>query len=272
MDLEQTCAALHLKSDQLRQEFDELKSWLSVVKENMDLRDKMQSSNGDTLVTMTASEAKSFNEWQNERQFRSEVQQTTARQEQRTSSPIDFKSFIQSSMHTDTNEKVELQSCQPEFPLEVKGPDRLFGEISYQLDMRIMSYVFQGQKRFYGFTVLNIAEKIIEVSTHPLTGKLDEGYRLYLSQRYAELMERLSQLGYKAALHPRFTEFIVNTYSILMSRPGEYSPQEVDYNNPDFLRKLILTSAPEKLQKDLLLVLTCLCSMAKRDGKPLLFW
>ncbi|XP_029359625.1 speriolin-like protein [Echeneis naucrates] len=150
--------------------------------------------------------------------------------------------------------------------------DRLLGEIAYQLDGRILSHVFQGHKRFYGFTVLNIPDKIIEVSTHPLSGQVDEGYRLHLTQRYAHIMEQLKRLGYKTTLHPPFTEFIVNTYGILKERPTDNSPQAIDYNNPDFLRNTIVKTAPGKLQKDLLLVLTCLCSMAEKDGKPLVIW
>lgn len=45
----------------------------------------------------------------------------------------------------------------------IAGPDRLLGEIAYQLDRRILSHVFQGHKRLYGFTLLNIPEKITEV-------------------------------------------------------------------------------------------------------------
>ncbi|XP_069551601.1 speriolin-like protein [Brachyistius frenatus] len=152
------------------------------------------------------------------------------------------------------------------------GLSRLFGEIAYQLDQRILSHVFKGQKRLYGFTVVNIPDKIIEVSTHPLTGKADEGYRLYLTQRYADLMERLHQLGYKATLHPLFTEIIINTYGILKARPSEYSSQEIDFKNPGFLKRLIMTTAPRKLQTDLVAMLACLCSMAQKDKRPLLLW
>lgn len=49
------------------------------------------------------------------------------------------------------------------FHYSIAGPDRLLGEIAYQLDRRILSHVFQGHKRLYGFTLLNIPNKITEV-------------------------------------------------------------------------------------------------------------
>ncbi|XP_070690949.1 speriolin-like protein [Pempheris klunzingeri] len=274
MDLEKTVVAMLSRNEQLRQENDQLKSMLSVVQENIDLRAKMQGFSHDPLEGSTVystSGGKPSNVCQNtfdETQFRKELQK--AKHEHRTSSPVDFKSFIQSSVYTDTNQKAEFQSCQAD--LGVKGPERLLGEVAYQLDRRVLSHVFQGHKRLYGFTLLNVPEKITEVTTHMLTGKVDEGYRVHLTQRYADMMEWLNQFGYNTTLHPPFTEFIVNTYGILKERPGEHSTMAMDYNDPDFLRKVIMTMAPRKLQKDLLLLLTCLCNMAERDRKPLLLW
>uniref|UniRef100_UPI0037E8B434 speriolin-like protein n=1 Tax=Semicossyphus pulcher TaxID=241346 RepID=UPI0037E8B434 len=279
MDLEQTVAALLSKNEQLRQENEQLKSMLSLVKENNDLRTILESFNDDSLeelpVCSASGQKPSSHMWQNtcdERDFRKDLQLTKIQPEHRTSSPVDFKSFLQSSMHTDTSEKAERQSCQTDICLDGKDANRMLGEIAFQLDQRILSYVFQSQKRHYGFTLLNIPVKITEVSTHPLTGKVDEDYRLHLTQRYAGLMEKLNQLGYKTALHPAFTEFIVNSFGILRERPSEHSNQEILFSNTDFLMKVIKTKAPRTLQKDLLLVLTCLCNMAQRDGKPLLLW
>lgn len=53
MNLEQTAVTLRLKNDQLRQDNDQLKSILSVVKENIDLRARMESFNKDTLEELT---------------------------------------------------------------------------------------------------------------------------------------------------------------------------------------------------------------------------
>ncbi|KAM4600826.1 speriolin-like protein [Polymixia lowei] len=175
-------------------------------------------------------------------------------------------------MHTDARVKPEFETCHSYIPQKVKDPERLVGEIAFQLDRRILAHVFQGQTRLYGFTVLNIQDKIIQVSTHPLTARVDEGYRLQLGQRYADLMERLNQLGYNTTLHPPFTEFVINTYGILKQRPGSDTAQEMGYNNPDFLRKVIISTAPGKLLKDLLLLLSCLSYVARMDGKPLFLW
>ena len=53
MDLEQTVAALQSKNEQLGQENDQLKLLLDVVKENRDLRARMQSFNSDSLDELT---------------------------------------------------------------------------------------------------------------------------------------------------------------------------------------------------------------------------
>ncbi|XP_037640369.1 speriolin-like protein [Sebastes umbrosus] len=277
MHLEHTVADLLSENEQLHQDRALLKLMLSVVQENVDLRARIQSSSSDTreelpVCSTSRIPPSSVLNSTNERKFREDMQQTRFQQEKRTSSPLDFKSFMENSTHTGTSEGAEFQSCHAEFPVEVKGQNRLLGEVAYQLDMRILSYVFPGLKRHYGFTLLNIPQKIVEVSTHPLTGKLDEGYQLHLSQRYADLTRRLNQFGYKTALHPQFTEFIVNNYGILKDKPRENCIQEMNFNNPDFLRKLIITTAPRKLQKDLLLVLSCLCNFAEEDRKPLFLW
>ena len=53
MDLEQTVAVLLSKNEQLGQENHLLKCMLGLVKENVELRSEMQSSNTDTLEDIT---------------------------------------------------------------------------------------------------------------------------------------------------------------------------------------------------------------------------
>ncbi|CAL8247104.1 unnamed protein product [Lota lota] len=275
MDLEQANVTLLSENEKLKHDNDHLKMVLRLVKENLKLKTKTFLSSCDTVL-MEPEGSKPTTHIQDtlgESKFGRDLQQSDLKSVHKTSSPINFESFIKGSMHTQTIMKpaVETYSQSSSFSFN-SDPERLVGEIAFQLDRRILSHVFQSQARLYGFTVLNIPDKIIQVSTHPLTGQVDEGYRLHLSQRYTDLMGRLTQLGYNGALHPPFIEFVVNTYGILKQRPDSYTAQEMDYNNADVLREVIFSAAPRKLLQDLLLLLSCLSYMARTDGKPLLMW
>lgn len=110
------------------------------------------------------------------------------------------------------------------------------------------------------------------MSTNPLTGRVDQGYRFHLAQRYKDLMEALKLFGYKATLHPTLSEFLVNSYGILLQRPGHGSTQTVDYSDPDLLRRWIHSIAPPQLEKEVQIFLSCLCHMAEKDEKQLILW
>ncbi|KAJ8354385.1 hypothetical protein SKAU_G00219520 [Synaphobranchus kaupii] len=192
----------------------------------------------------------------------------------KSSTPLTIQSLEKSSS---LKKIVQKEQFSDNTQLSQEGRDskkleRLVGEIAFQLERRILFNVFPDQSRLYGFTVLNIPEKIIQISKHPLTGKVDEDYRYDLSQRHLQLMDRLRMLGYSAPIHGPFAESIVNTYGILKQRPDAYSAEELGYNNPEFLRSIVIKTAPSKFLKDLLCLLSCLCFMARQDSKPLFLW
>ncbi|XP_065126668.1 speriolin-like protein [Paramisgurnus dabryanus] len=246
-------ASLWMEVEELRREVNELKtSLLDVATKNT----RRESEDDCTAVR-----DQRLSESVDERNFSEDL----LRRPQKSSS---FMSLLPSQ----TSSSEDLFSSRFIYH-RLKDPRRLMGEIAFQLDRRILSYVFQEQSRLYGFTVQNIKDKIEQVSTHPLTGKVDEAYKHQLVKRHTEIMDRLQILGYNMSLHPPFTEFIINTYGILKELPGVYGDQDTtSLNNPEFLRKVIVENAPSKLLKDLLLLLSCLCFMSRQDGKSLLLW
>ncbi|XP_038605551.1 speriolin-like protein isoform X4 [Tachyglossus aculeatus] len=147
---------------------------------------------------------------------------------------------------------------------------RIVGEIAFQLDRRILVYAFPGVSRLYGFTVSNIPEKIKQISINPLDGSVDEKKRRELTHRFLALTTRLEKFGYRRDVHPRFCEFLINTFGILKDRSKLQS--NALHNNPGALRKMVIDVVPPKFLKDTLLLLSCLCELSKDDSKPLFSW
>ncbi|XP_007946871.1 speriolin-like protein [Orycteropus afer afer] len=147
---------------------------------------------------------------------------------------------------------------------------RIVGEIAFQLDRRILAYVFPGVTRLYGFTVSNIPEKIKQTSIKSLDGSVDEKKLRELTHRYLTLTARLEKLGYNRDVHPVFSEFLINTYGILKQRPDLRAHPL--HSSPAALRKLVIDIVPPKFLGDSLLLLNCLCELSKEDSKPLFAW
>ncbi|XP_006893988.1 PREDICTED: speriolin-like protein isoform X2 [Elephantulus edwardii] len=147
---------------------------------------------------------------------------------------------------------------------------RIVGEIAFQLDRRILAYVFPGVTRLYGFTVSNIPEKIKQTSIKSLDGSVDEKKLRELTHRYLTLTARLEKLGYNRDVHPVFSEFLINTYGILKQRPDLRAHPL--HSSPAALRKLVIDIVPPKFLGDSLLLLNCLCELSKEDTKPLFAW
>ncbi|XP_060717138.1 speriolin-like protein [Tachysurus vachellii] len=257
-------ASLILENQKLSREVEDLKTLQSVVKENLELRSRMDgfSTRDKTMEKSELSAGKKSmlqlrDGFVGERSFRSGLMAP-----HRVSSPIRNPGSRPACPDASSS-----SSCQA-----VKESERLMGEIAFQLERRILSHVFYKQTRLYGFTVHNIQDKIIQVSTHPLTGQVDEEYRSEMTERYVDLMDRLSALGYNMTLHPLFTEFIINTYGLLKDRPNTHAAQEQEYNDLDVVRCVMLETMPSSLLKDMLVLFCCLCYMVKKDGKPVILW
>ncbi|XP_075062013.1 speriolin-like protein [Mixophyes fleayi] len=160
-------------------------------------------------------------------------------------------------------------------PKHLQHCRRLAGEIAFQLDRRILAYIFQDQSRLYGFRVSNVEEKILQVTTCPLSNKADEKLRYEMNRRYAEIMSKLKKMNYNQRVHPIFSEYLVNTYGIMKDRPASGNGNSGEctcYCDPKMLRKMVAEAIPNDALNDVYILLTCLVTMAEEDGKPILNW
>ncbi|XP_015213140.2 speriolin-like protein isoform X1 [Lepisosteus oculatus] len=290
MELLGSYELLERENEKLQKENGELKLMVGLIKTNMELRSQLGLPAEDRSADSAAlsnSQRKAgvagqtstlvWDETLEEGRFSSHLQKMP----HKTSSPLNLSSPGKESLAVNShNENVSLDKRSRNEPLTTpdmtdpvqQSQERVVGEIAFQLDRRILSYVFSGQTRLYGFTVFNIPDKIIQVSTNLVSGKVDHGFRAHMTHRYFDLMEKLRKLGYSMTLHPHFAEFIVNSYGILKQRPEAYSTEDRSYSDPEILRKLVIDMVPSNLLKDILRLFSCLCYMAKQDGKPLFIW
>ncbi|KAG5271535.1 hypothetical protein AALO_G00181100 [Alosa alosa] len=263
MDSEESTVSLRQQNDQLRQENEYLKLTLGLLRENQTLRSKLYGTDPSTAHgPLEKVSAVTWEDTLDDGCFTIDLLKAP----HRTSSPLETTTAKKSALKSPHLDNDQQESYLP----QVK--ERLVGEIAFQLDRRILGNVFQEQHRLYGFTVANIPDKIIQVCTHPVSGKVDESLRTRLTGQYHALLERLGRFGYNAGRHASFAEFMVNTYGILRQRPDPRSAQNSCYGNPASLQRLVVNTVPSTLLKDALLLHTCLCYLAEQDGKPLFLW
>ncbi|XP_029448197.1 speriolin-like protein [Rhinatrema bivittatum] len=168
-----------------------------------------------------------------------------------------------------SDEKV-FKAC-PE-PQHIRSMERTVGEIAFQLDRRILAFVFQDRVRLYGISVSNITDKINELSTHRQMNKVDNGKRSEMLKRYTEIMNRLQEYGYDPKVHPQFAEDLVNSYGILKELPQPGSNELNMFLDPEMLKRHVSSAVPASDLKDVHILLRCLQFLAKEDAKPLFVW
>ncbi|XP_055521831.1 uncharacterized protein LOC129715962 isoform X2 [Leucoraja erinacea] len=147
---------------------------------------------------------------------------------------------------------------------ELEKAYHVIGEIAFQLDRRILSYIFVDQHRLYGFRVGEIDGRISEINRTGSQGGA-------MQARNNEIMDILQTYGYSPINHAELSELIVNTFGILSEKPP--CQQTLDnYNNRDYLHKLIVDYAPPNFVNDLLVFLNSLWHLSVADGKPMFLW
>ncbi|XP_077148345.1 speriolin-like [Ranitomeya variabilis] len=139
-----------------------------------------------------------------------------------------------------------------ENPEKVKKFRHIVGEMASQLDCRILSSIFREQERLYGYRVANIEKKILQVTTCPLTGKVDENLRSELYMRYHDTMSQLKKLGYNPTEHHHLTEYLTTTYGIMKDKHLGIDNIS-SFNDPEYLSKMVMECMPSDKAKDSLI-------------------
>ena len=160
----------------------------------------------------------------------------------------------------------------------IKTPTRLIGEIAFQLDRRILNFIFQTTKstrekrRFYGYTIANIEEKMRQETLDPTTGKLDTASYTQLRTRYEYLISNISALGYDINYHGQVASGLVNKYGLLPLPPNREDTRHFQSRNRDLFEEVLVRITPAHEMRDVHILLWALAWMASADGKPMVSW
>ncbi|XP_075684116.1 speriolin-like protein [Rhinoderma darwinii] len=170
--------------------------------------------------------------------------------------------------HMDREKNKECGAHSPQNTHQLHLMQRIVGEIAFQLDRRILTYIFADHGRLYGITVANIQQKIKEASTKSVSGKVDERKQAEMMKRYEDIMNTLKQYGYDVAVHPNFSENLVNVYGIMKEHPPSDSSEMGSLQDPANLKKIAYCAVPSSDLDNVLILLKCLSKLSRRDGKP----
>lgn len=162
----------------------------------------------------------------------------------------------------------------------IKASRRLIGEVAFQLDRRILEYVFTSKffsdkkkrKRYYGFSIANTGQMIRKEASDD-QGKLNTKTELEMRYRFDYIIKTLSSFGYMLEKHGQFAQDMVNKYGLLNAPPDTVTVKEFGLEDPVILRVLLsqLIDSDVELQDELVL-LDCLCLLAHDDRKSIFMW
>lgn len=155
----------------------------------------------------------------------------------------------------------------------IKPTRRLMGEVAFQLDRRVLNYVFcdshekKQKKRFYGFILKNIPDRIMRESCDE-SGQLDPARQHLLHFRYSYLLRSLAPLGYDVNRHSDISAELVNKYGLLPVDKEKGRPLYPEQK--DLLMMNISSVAPPHELPDIKVLVDCLALLASDDNTPMM--
>ncbi|XP_033122873.1 speriolin-like [Anneissia japonica] len=166
-----------------------------------------------------------------------------------------------SGVGSSTSDQIYMSSIVRQRELK----SRILGEIAFQLDRRIVSYVFRPtsdqhfRRRFYGYSLLTMAT-LLDIEAD---GDLE--LRHHFIERLRKLVTFLSPHGFDIEYHPARLVSTVNKFGRLniMNRSPETTEPFLDGENFNELLSGLQLEQIERI--DMLIFLSCLKAMSSAD-------
>ncbi|XP_044151299.1 speriolin-like protein [Bufo gargarizans] len=257
---------LKSENDNLKQQNIELRKILQLTQENAELRNILEkSSHNPDELQLCGVRTKHREEDSRYKMDSAKPSMDSHKQhKEETGHTEDSRSQPDGAKHA----AIECGTHSPQNSHQLHLMQRIIGEIAFQLDRRILTNIFPHQGRLYGITVANIAQKITEASTDHESGKVVERKKAEMMQRYEDIMNLMKQYGYDVAVHPTFSENLVNVYGIMKEYPPSNSHEMRSLCDPANLKKIAYSAVPSSDLENVLILLKCLSKLSRRDGKP----
>ncbi|KAI3381517.1 hypothetical protein SNEBB_011059 [Seison nebaliae] len=175
---------------------------------------------------------------------------------------------------TRASKRFDLDDFQPLYKKSSISME-LLGEICYQLDRRILQYIFNSSKitkqdyelnclPLYGYSTKCIQWFIELCATNRVTNVINAQLLDDLKDRYCYLLSSLRHLGYEERRHGKFCEVMVNQFGLLSKKDRNLSFAE--------LRQLVAVRAFPIYSRDMLIITDCLLLMATNDKRDVFLY
>ncbi|KAK7097051.1 uncharacterized protein [Littorina saxatilis] len=173
------------------------------------------------------------------------------------------------------------------------APAALLGEVAFQLERRIIRQVFHEKKsstsnktdntgdnrfdnndtrhRFYGFTVLNIPEKIRAETREPRTLKRNCAREAVLLRRFQDVITFLrDNCQYFVHKHGKLCQDLINKHGLFNQPPDVATITRLGLDDFRSVRNHVIKLSDKEERQDMLVIVDCLRALALKEDKPIL--